>query len=122
MAVIMTKRNMVCALEPLPDDSFVLTYLSTPEERWVLITRPIDGYQASVDWAVGMADQMACPISIVPMTAEEFAQHNRQKLARQDAADRQLVLTTLWRLVRESNTREERDDALQLLRELGELK
>lgn len=39
----------------------------------------------------------------------------------QDAEDRQFVLTTLGRLVREANTQEVREDALKLLQEIGGL-
>lgn len=38
-----------------------------------------------------------------------------------EAEDREQVLATLWHLVRESNTREVRNDALKLLREFGGL-
>ena len=55
MAVIRTKRNIVCALDPLPGDTFVQTLLGTPSGQRVLSTHPIADYDASVAWAVAMA-------------------------------------------------------------------
>lgn len=77
MSVIHTKRNFVCAYEQLPEDSFVDTVLIGMDmkgnpTRQRLLTQPIDQYQGAVDWAVSMADAMASPIEIVPMTAEEY--------------------------------------------------
>lgn len=73
MSVVKTKRNFVCAYEPMALDGFVLTFLNGSEERHLRSTQPIEQYEDAVDWAVGIADQMACPIEIVPITASEFA-------------------------------------------------
>jgi hypothetical protein len=77
MSVIKTKRNFVCAYEPMAQDRFVLTFLRGSEERHLLSTQPIEQYEDAVDWARCMADQMACPIEVVPITASEFAARGR---------------------------------------------
>ena len=77
MSVILTKTNMVCAYEPEPDDLFVRVDWHGPDEDgrhrrafegplW-----PIDRYQAAVDWAVSMADQMRFPLHVVPLRAKD---------------------------------------------------
>ncbi len=73
MSVVKTKQNFVCAYEPMALDRFVLTFLKGSEERHLLSAQPIEQYEDAVDWAVGIADQMACPIEVVPITASEFA-------------------------------------------------
>jgi hypothetical protein len=77
MSVIRTKTNMVVAHEPEPGDKFVRVVWFGPSEDgrharafegppW-----PIDQYQQSVDWALGMADYMRSPIYVEPLTARE---------------------------------------------------
>jgi len=77
MSVIHGNRNFVCAYEPLPDDRYVDTVLigmdmNGQPKRNRLLTQPIEKYQEAVDWADNMADVMAAPIEVVPMTAEEY--------------------------------------------------
>lgn len=77
MPVIHGNRNFVSAYEPLPEDRFVDTVLIGMDidgqpKRNRLLTQPIEKYQEAVDWAVSMADVMAAPIEVVPMTAEEY--------------------------------------------------
>ena len=80
MAVIKTKAGMVCAYEPKEGDTHVMTLIVNPTERYVLTTQGIEAYQAAVDWAVSMADQMARPITILPISATEFIAANRARL------------------------------------------
>ena len=80
MAVIKTKAGMVCAYEPKAGDSHVMTLIVSPTERYVLTTQGIEAYQAAVDWAVIMADAMARPITILPISATEFIGANRARL------------------------------------------
>jgi hypothetical protein len=79
MSVIKTKRNFVCAYEPLPEDQYVETWLIGSEERHLLLTQPIDCYQEAVDWAVGMADKMALYIDVVPITDAEHLHPHREE-------------------------------------------
>lgn len=74
--------NFVCAYEPEPHDSFVETYLTVVDGQKLLTTQTIDQYQAALDWAVKMADQMACPITLLPITAEEFLRNRWQQMER----------------------------------------
>lgn len=123
MAIIKTERNHVYAYEPLPDDSFVRTYLGTPDGRKLLSTRPIDGCQAAVDWAVGMADEMAFPINIVPISAEEFAQQNRERLAQLDHQQRgrlrQVAVASMLEVLRDCPDPGVRAGAYEILKTLG---
>ena len=80
MTVIRTKQNYVCAYDPMPEDVFVHTFLMGSEQRHLLSTRTIDHYQDAVDWAVGMADQMAWPIEVVTVDGVEYLKRNRDAL------------------------------------------
>jgi hypothetical protein len=79
MAVIKTKRNFVCAYEPTEQDSFVEVWL-TGDQRRLMLTQTIDHYQKAVDWAVGMADQMALPLEVVTVTASEYLRRQQGAL------------------------------------------
>ncbi|MBP6012138.1 MAG: hypothetical protein KBA31_07915 [Alphaproteobacteria bacterium] len=71
MSVIRTKRNMVCAYEPLPTDNVVMTRIGNAR-AYV----NIDRYCAAVRNAVEAADDHADGhIDVVPMTITEFVQH-----------------------------------------------
>lgn len=72
MSVIKTTRSYVCAYDPLPEDGFVETWIQGPEERYLLLTQPIADYNKAVSFAVSMADQMAQPLEVLPLTAGEF--------------------------------------------------
>jgi hypothetical protein len=75
MSIIKTERNTVYALEPLPEDSFVQTYLGTPEGRELLTTCHVDDYSRAVADAVRMADRMEYPVTLVPITAGRHRVH-----------------------------------------------
>lgn len=79
MSIIKTKRNFVCAYEPTEQDSFVEVWL-TGDQRWLMLTQTIDHYQEAVDWAAGMADQMALPLEVVTVTAPEFVRRQQRAL------------------------------------------
>jgi len=82
MSVIKTRRNFVCAYEPIAEDYFVETWLRGEPNRYRLLTQTIDRYDEAVAWAVGVADEMECPIEVVPITALEFIDRlRRQRLA-----------------------------------------
>jgi len=126
MAVIRTKRNIVCALEPLPEDRFVQTLLGTSSGQRVLSTNPIADYDASVAWAVAMADQMAHAITIMPITTKEHLDTNRERLARGIAALsdqerdglRQVAIASMQQVAQDSRDPKVRADALTLLHDM----
>lgn len=66
MPIIKTKRNYVAALDPLPQDRFVQTWL-TGDERRLLMIQPIEKYREAVDWALSRADHMSWPIEVIPV-------------------------------------------------------
>jgi hypothetical protein len=73
MSVIRTKTNMVCAYDPEPDDLFVQVVWHGPPEDGRHLRAfegplwPIEEYQATVEWAVSMAEQMRFPLHVVPL-------------------------------------------------------
>lgn len=83
MTTITTQRNRVITEAPEHDDVFVRVSLTVPgDEPGSLSVRhlryqPVSDYQAAVDWAVSMADQMAYPIHVVPLS------RNRHRLRSQ---------------------------------------
>lgn len=125
MAIITTKRNTVYAYEPLPDDSFVQIYLGRPTGRHLLGTRGIGAYQSAVKWAVGIADQMAQPITIMPISAAEFAAEHGDQLAKLDPEQREklrrVAAASMLEVLRDCQDPEVRGDALTLLHEMRTL-
>lgn len=86
MAVIKTERSFVCAYEPLDADHFVETWVNGSEERYLLLTQPIDDYQEAVGFAVSMSDQMESPLEVVPITASEYLERHRERTGGTDSA------------------------------------
>jgi hypothetical protein len=78
MAVYHTKRNMVAAYEPEPQDRWVKTVIGTR----CLLVQHIDQYQQAVDWAVSMADQFDPPLHILPFDVNDMVKLNRHRLER----------------------------------------
>lgn len=78
MAIIQTQRNRVIAYQPQDDDVFVRISFLAPAgdgkhlRPQHLRYQPISEYQASVDWAVGIADQMAHPIHVLPLNHSDI--------------------------------------------------
>lgn len=78
MTIIQTQRNRVVAYEPQADDVFVRISLLGPKgdgkhlEPRHFPYEPIAQYQAAVDWAVNIADQMAYPIHVVPLNHSDI--------------------------------------------------
>ena len=124
MSVIKTERNHVYAYEPLPEDSFVLTYLRGPTERRLLGTQGIEAYQAAVEWAVGIADQMAHPIVLVPITFAEYVAANRDRMEswlanlddQQRGGLRRVAVTSLLEVMRDCPDPEVRAEAMDVLK------
>lgn len=123
MSVIKTKRNFVCALEPLPEDQYVETWLMGSEGQYLLLTQPIERYQEAVDWAVGMADKMAWHLELVPITRAEYLQRQRERVDRavarmtdQERGElRQVVVSTAAEVMRDCPDREVRAKGYDVL-------
>lgn len=131
MAVIHTKRNFVCAYEPIDGDCFVETWVcgekvdGAPSRR-LLLTQTIDQYRAAVDWAVSMAYQMACPIEVVPITGAEYQRLHREAIERmllsmddQELGElRQWIVKACAAVLRDCADHEVRADAYDVLVEM----
>jgi len=126
MSIIKTERNTVYALEPLSEDCFVQTYLGTAEGRELLTTCHVADYSGAVADAVRMADRMDYPVTLVPITAPEFAAKHREKL---DALDdqargrlRQVAISAMLEVLRDCDDPDTRADAYGVLQTLGVVK
>jgi hypothetical protein len=133
MAIIKTERNFVYAYDPQPDDVFVQAALIGPgDEPGVLHPRclrymPISAYQGLVDWAVSMADQMAHPIHVVPLSYDDMVRTKRIEpfraaVARMDDQQRgemrALVVTTCAEVMRDCDDPDIRADMFDILLQL----
>lgn len=78
MTTIATQRNKVITDQPEPDDVMVEVILfgegDTPGTVCgrKLLQQPITHYQECLDWALGIADQMARPIYVVPLNHSDI--------------------------------------------------
>ena len=128
MAVIKTKAGMVCAYEPQAGDTHVMTLIASPTERYVLTTQGVEAYQAAVDWAVSMADVMARPITILPISATEFIAANRARLENglahttelERSELRQVVVNRMLAAMRDSDDPALRAEAYEVLKMMKE--
>lgn len=78
MAIIRTKRNSVHVEEPEADDVVIEVSFVVPDNDgkhsrprdlgWF----PVSDFQEWVDWAIGMADKMARPIYILPLSHNDI--------------------------------------------------
>lgn len=126
MTVIRTKQNIVCAYDPLPEDRFVCIWLMGSEKRHLLSTRSIDQYRAAVNWAVGMADQMAHPIEVVPISGAEYLTRNHAALERhldsltdQERGElRQQMVASMTQIMRDCPDDRTRKGAYEVLQKL----
>jgi hypothetical protein len=123
MAVIHTKRNMVCAIEPMERDSWVETLIGGKR----IAMQPIAQYEAAVKWAVSMADQFDPPIHIVPIDANDLAVLRGESLERGLAALtpderhelRREIVTTAALAMRDCPDPDVRTDAYAVLGKMG---
>jgi len=82
MAIIQTERNRVHAHARGDDDVFVRVSWFGYDEAGERVLhhfpyQPITEYQAAVDWAVSMADQLAHPIYVVPLNYSDIRNTER---------------------------------------------
>ena len=74
--------GMICAYDPLPEDRFVVVILGTPSGPRELHTTPIHRYDEALAFAQKYAQFMAHPITLLPITAKEYAERNQESLSR----------------------------------------
>lgn len=130
---IQTNRNVVITEQPEPDDVLVRVSLRVPGDKpgvskpLHLPYRPITEYQEAVDWAVGMADQMAHPLYVVPLNHNDIFRTARWHPFRDYVAGmndqergelRRIVVTTAAEVMRDCDDSEIRADMFDVLRKL----
>ena len=131
MSVIRTKTNMVCAYEPQPNDLFVRVDWHGPDEDGRHLRAfegallPIEEYQAAVDWALTMADQMRFPLHVVPRRAEDvltadYLDRYVASLTDQERGElRRAVIAATARVLRDCGSSKVRSEAYGVLVQLG---
>lgn len=132
MAIIQTERNSVHAHARGDDDVFVRVSWVGYDDAGERVLRhlryePITDYQAAVDWAVSMADQMAHPLHVVPFNSDDMREPSRfqpicDAVAGMDdqerGAMRRTVVTTCCEVMRDCDDAEIRADMFDILRQL----
>lgn len=133
MTTIATQRNKVITEAPQPDDVMVEVILfgegDTPGTVCgrKLHQLPITHYQACLDWAVGIADQMARPIYVVPLNHGDILRTERWTPYRDCIAGmndqergelRRMIVTTACSVMRDCDDPEIRADMFHVLRQL----
>ena len=133
MTTITTQRNRVITEEPEADDVFVRVSLTVPgDEPGRLSVRhlpyqPISDYDEAVTWAVNMADQLAYPIHVVPLSYSDI--RNTARFApicdavasmddQQRGAMRAVVVTTCAEVMRDCDDWQVRADCYDILTQL----
>ena len=130
---IQTTRNVVITEQPEPDDVFVRVSLLGPGDEpgtlrpHCLRYQPVSEYQAAVAWAVGMADQMAHPLYVVPLSHNDIFRTGRWTPFRDYIAGmsdqergelRRIIVTTACSVMRDCDDPEIRADMFNVLRQL----
>jgi len=132
MGIIQTERNSVHAHARGDGDVFVRVSWIGYDEAGARVLRhlryePITEYQALVDWAVSMADQMAHPLHVVPFNGDDMREPSRfqpicDAVARmtdqERGAMRQVVVTCACSVMRDCDDPEIRADMFDVLRKL----
>jgi hypothetical protein len=133
MTTIATQRNRVITEQPEPDDVMVEVILfgegDTPGTVAARKLRhlPIAHYQECLDWAVGIADQMARPIYVVPLNHSDIFNTNRWTPYRDCVANmndqqwgelRRVIVATCCEIMRDCDEWEVRADAYDILTKL----
>jgi hypothetical protein len=133
MTTFNTLRNKVVADEREPND--VLVYVGWTgqaddngvRQRFKTKYMPIAEYQACIDWAVSIADQMAHPLYVVPLSANDILRTERwtpyaNMLAnlndQQWGELRQVVIATCASIMRDCDDRQLRAECFDILVQL----
>lgn len=133
MPVIETKENRVVALPPKDDDQFFQIMWLGPaaglDDPFAAQFRgppqPMEAYQAAIDWAVDIADQMRFPLYVIPLSNAEVldSQEIRRVVASltsdQRGELRRLAVATLARVMRDSSDAKLRAEAYDQLTNMG---
>lgn len=128
MPVHRTDNNQVVAYEPEADDHWVQVVWHGPPEEGERHCRafegpawPIEDYQRTLQWAIGIADQMRFPLHVVPLRAKDLMRTERVKQAIATMTDqergelRRVVAATLAEVLRDCGDPTVRADAYDLL-------
>ena len=128
MPVHRTKTNMVVAEEIGEADHWVQVVWHGPPEEGQRHCRefagppwPIEEYDKTVQWAVGIADQMRFPLYVVPLRAVDVIRTERvqqaiMRLTDQERGElRRMVVAMLAEVLRDCDDPEVRADAYDLL-------
>jgi hypothetical protein len=138
MAIFQTERNRVYAYDPQPDDVFVRASLLGPADGEDIFNprrltsrhlryMPITSYLGLVEWAIGMADKMAYPIHILPLSYRDMMVPGRFKPICEAVASmtdqehgemRRIVVTTCAEVMRDCPDQQVRADAYEVLQKL----
>jgi hypothetical protein len=133
MTTITTVRNKVVTDDPEPDDVLVYVgWIGPTDDPNVLrsfATRhmPITHYQECLDWAVGIADQMAHPLYVVPLSHDDIFRTERWTPYRDFIASmndqergelRSIVVTTACSVMRDCDDPDIRSDMFHVLKQL----
>jgi hypothetical protein len=127
MPVFKTERNRVVADDPEPDDHWVQVVWHGPDDDGRHLRTfegppwPIEEYEKTIEWAVGIADQMRFPLYVVPLRAVDVMKTERVKqviarLTDQERGEmRRMVVATLAEVMRDCDDPDVRADAYDLL-------
>lgn len=128
MPVYKTQQNRVIADDPEPDDHWVQVVWHGPPEEGERHCRefegpawPIEEYERTIQWAVGIADQMRFPLYVVPLRAKDLMRTERVKQAVASLTDqergelRRVVVATLVEVMRDCDDTKVRAEAYDLL-------
>jgi hypothetical protein len=133
MTIIQTQRNKVITETPEPDDVFVYVGWSGPTDdpqvHRTMSTRymPVSDYQAAVDWAVSMADQMTHPLYVVPLSYSDIRNTGRftpiceavASMTDQERGEmRHIVVSSMCEVMRDCDDWQVRANAYDILRQL----
>lgn len=131
MSVVRTKQNLVCAYEAGPDDLFVQVVWHGPanDGRHMRAFEgppcPMAEYQATLDWAVSIADQMVFPLHVVPLRAKDvlatdYIRRGVARLTGQQRGDlRRLCVATMAEVMRDCADADVRSAAYDVLVDMG---
>lgn len=127
---IQTTRNVVITEQPEAEDVLVRVSLTVPGDEPGRLTvrhlpyQPISDYQKAVDWAVSMADKMAYPIHVVPLSHNDIFRTARWTPFRDFIAGmndqergelRRIIVTTAAEVMRDCDDPEIRADMFDVL-------
>lgn len=130
MAIIQTQQNHVRIYRPEPDHDLFVETLTVPNDGsntyQCINVMPITNWQDAVDWALGIADQMAHPIIVAAIGGESFLRRHDKRicdtlanLTDQERGEmRQIAITACASIMRDCDDQHVRADAYDALVQL----